>query len=81
MNKLLASALGYLNGLLAIVLVVGGGLAGEALRQTIGEPSAIIWGLSLGMFLAIVVCGLVAVFISMRNELVAIRNLLVKQSQ
>ncbi len=55
-------------------------MAGASLGEA-APYSVIIIGLVGGMVLAILVCGLVAVFISMRNELVAIRNLLVKQSQ
>ena len=77
MNKLLAKLLVILNGLIALIFIVAGAAAGYA----VSEGTGLILGLLGGMIFAIFFCGYAAVFVSMRDELVAIRDLLSKQSR
>jgi uncharacterized membrane protein len=77
LNKLLAKLLGILNGLIALIFIVAGAAAGYA----VSEGTGLILGLLGGMIFAIFFCGYAAVFVSMRDELVAIRDLLSKQSR
>jgi len=72
MNKVLASALSFLNGLLAFGLVMGGTIAGAYFYE--GRPKGLILGYLAGSFAAVVVCGFLALIIEIRNELVLIRT-------
>ena len=74
MNSLLANTIGVLNGLLALFFVIVGALIGQSQLEGMG----LIVGLVLGFILAVVVCGILAIFISMRDELIEIRKLLNK---
>ena len=78
MNSLLASIVGILNGLLAFLFIIGGAIIGHSLLD---DGGGLVLGLVIGLILALVVCGVLAIFISMRNELIAIRHLLDKQSK
>ncbi len=75
MNHFLASIVGFLNGLLALILIIGGAAIGSTLEDQF-DINGVVIGLIVGIILAVVVCGLLAIFISMRNELIAIRRLL-----
>ena len=77
MNRLLANIVGFLNGLLAFVFMIGGALIGHSQFDGMG----LVLGLVTGIIFAIIICGVLAIFISMRNELITIRSLLNKQSQ
>ena len=85
MNSLLASIVGFLNGFLALLFIIGGAIIGDEydpLLEGFGlEGLGLPLGLIIGVILAIVVCGILAIFVSMRNELMAIRRLLDMQSQ
>ena len=63
MNRFLASIISFLNGLIAVVFILGGGVIGHSMSES--------YGLALGL-----VCGFLAIFISMRAELVEIRRLI-----
>jgi hypothetical protein len=79
MNKLLAESVRFLNGLIALLLILMGALAGRvgAAGTTTGSAEAgMIVGAVLGFVVAVVVCGVLATFIEIRNELVAIRTAL-----
>ena len=80
MNSLLASIVGFLNGFLALVFIIGGAIIGHEFDYQL-DGLGLVLGLVIGVIIAIVVCGVLAIFISMRNELMAIRRLLDKQSQ
>jgi len=80
MNSLLASIVGFLNGFLALIFIIGGAIIGDSYNYQL-DGIGLVLGLVLGVILAIVVCGVLAIFISMRNELMAIRRLLNNQSQ
>ena len=77
MNRLLANIVGFLNGLLAFVFMIGGALIGHSQFDGMG----LVLGLVTGIIFAIIICGVLAIFISMRNELITIRSLLNKQCQ
>ena len=79
MNSLLASIVGFLNGFLALLFIIGGAIIGISLDYQLNGMGLVL-SLVIGAILAIVVCGVLAIFISMRNELIAIRRLLDKQS-
>jgi len=76
LNKLLAKLLGLLNGLIALVIIVACSTAG----YMVSEGTGLILGLLAGIIFAIFFCGYAAIFVSMRDEIVAIRDLLEKQS-
>mgnify|MGYP001168955488 CR=1 FL=1 len=90
MNNLLASVAGFLNGLLALTFVIGGALIGSALNYKIEgmgdwlgyniQGMGTIYGLCTGLIIALIVCGFIAIFVSMRNELKEIRRLLQDQN-
>ena len=81
MNKLLASLMGVLNGFLALFFIAGGASLGVYLGQLADNGAlGLILGLVGGLFLAVMVCGVFAVFISIRSELIAIRSFLATRS-
>ena len=85
MNKFLASSIGYLNGFLAvaIILMSGFGLrnAAQAQGATLEAANgALLFGLLLGLVLAVMLCGVLAVFVEIRREVVAIREAVAKQN-
>ena len=65
----MAGAVGFLNGALAIILVVAGALFGGATGHAFG----VVFGLIIGFVVALVACGLLALVIDLRNELIKIR--------
>jgi hypothetical protein len=75
MNRALADAVGFLNGFLAIVLVVAGALTGAAL----GGAGWAVLGFFVGNLVAIIVCGFVAVAIDIRNTLRSIHDHLTRE--
>ena len=74
MNKFLASTIGFLNGLLAVIFIAGGAAAGSQMQEQ-GDLGTFL-GLLAGLGLAVVICGFLALFIDMRNELIQIRKAL-----
>jgi hypothetical protein len=84
MNKFLASSVGYLNGVIAVVIIFtsGFGMRNMALRMggTLEAANgALIFGLLVGLVLAVLVCGVLALFVEIRREVVAIREALSKE--
>jgi len=77
MNKLLANIIGVLNGFLALLFIIGGALIGADTHSDGG----LVIGLVIGLILAITVCGVLAIFISMRDELTVIRGILDRWEQ
>jgi hypothetical protein len=69
LNKFLARAVGFLNGVLAIILVVGGAWFGA----TTGQAFGFVFGLTIGFVAALVACGLLALVIDIHSELIKIR--------
>ena len=82
MNRLLATTVGFLNGLLALILIIGGAAIGHYLNDQLVNYGVQVsnyggvFGFFIGVMLAIIICGWLAIFISMRNELIEIRRLL-----
>jgi len=72
MNRLLAGTVGFLNGLLAIILVVAGAVAGSVSIRVAG----FVLGGILGLIAAAIICGFLALVIDIRSELVRIREVL-----
>jgi hypothetical protein len=80
MNTFLANIVGFLNGVLALFFIIGGAVIGYDLNYQL-EGMGLVFGLVIGFILAIVVCGVLAIFISMRNELTQIRYLLAAEKR
>ena len=82
MNRLLARMVGALNRLLAALFLVGGPIVGATIGAHYGfhvVREAVIGflvGLVAGAFLAVVVCGLLALIVSIHDTLNDIRCLL-----
>jgi hypothetical protein len=80
MNKLLAEAVRLLNALFAIVFIAAGVLGGVRAAFQHDAPQYAIMGGLLGFAIALVICGLLALFIEIRSELIKIRETLEQQS-
>jgi hypothetical protein len=74
MNRLLAGAIRFLNGFLAIIFVIVGAVAGATFPQ--GSPTYALIGAIVGFVVALLACGLLALFIEIRTELIKIREAL-----
>ena len=73
-NKFLAAGIGYLNGLLAFLIVLGSGLALSLLVWPFNQGDsfgwiAFIFGSFLGIIPAIIICGTLATLVSIRRDL------------
>jgi hypothetical protein len=70
MNKWLANAVANLNGFIAGSIILIGVLAG------VGSGNALVFVTSTltGVVIAVMLCGLIAVFVDIRDELVRIRK-------
>lgn len=73
MNRLLSGTVGFLNGLLAIILVTGGAVIGTAFLHAV--VGFVVGGI-IGLIVAAIVCGFLALVIEIRSELVRIREAL-----
>lgn len=72
MNRWLASGLGRLNGLLALLLIFAGLVVGIMSGVRLGPSMGFVMGLIgavMGGFLAILVCGFLAILIDMKDTL------------
>ena len=77
MNKLLARLLGYLNGALAVIIIFSFAFFAISTRnpETFLEGFLVGWiGALVGLFFAILTCGLLAILISIRDELKTINK-------
>jgi hypothetical protein len=72
-NQLLARAIGVLNALLAIILVIIGGFVGT---DVLGHSGGAVIGAIAGFIVALVACGMVALVIEIHAELRRIRVVL-----
>ena len=75
MNKLLAESIRVFNGFFAVILILVGVAIGAAAGRdsfSMGLAGGITGGI-LGFLAAVLFCGALALFIDIRNELVAIR--------
>lgn len=75
MNGFLARILGYMNAFIALFLIVGGGAVGSQFDDKFSGGGLVV-DLIVGVILAAIICGVLAIFISMRRELLVIRRLL-----
>lgn len=84
MNRFLARMVGVLNRLLAALFLVGGPIAGAAWGAHFGFHGVrdavigLLVGLVAGAFLVVVVCGLLALSVSIHDTLNDILRLLVE---
>lgn len=73
MNRLLASIVGWLNAVLAIVIILVCAGMGYAVYEALVRPGTGLLGLVLGavigFIVAALVCGAMALLIDMRNNL------------
>jgi len=85
MNKVLAAMIRGLNGLLALVIVAVGAIVGSQYGATVGAQhgadqqqffGGLVAGLLVGSLAALAICGVLALFVEMRSELIKIRMLL-----
>ena len=74
MNKMLAGGLAAMNAFVAIILFAAGALGGYAGAGMFG----LFVGLLVAGILAVVVCGVLAIFIEIHAELVLIREALTR---
>ena len=68
MNRWLASGLGRLNGLLALLLIFAGLVVGIMSGVRLGPSMGFVMGL-IGGFLAVLVCGFLAILIDMKDTM------------
>lgn len=82
MNRVLATTLEYLNYLIVLVIIGGGGYAGWFFFQ--GDPAAqrtgVITGLILGILAAVLIGGLMALVVLIEKHLRHIRANAVRQT-
>ena len=83
MNRLLATALEYLNYIIVLVIIAGGGYAGWLFSR--GDPEAqglfIATGVFLGILAAALVGGAMALVVLMEKHLHTIRANAVRQTE
>lgn len=84
MNRVLATALEYLNYVIVLVIIGAGGYAGWFLSQ--GDPEAqqslgMISGIVLGVLAAVLVGGAMALIVLMEKHLRHIRALSLRQTE
>lgn len=72
MNRLLASSLNALNGLIAILIIFGGVLFG--LYGTSGSAIGLILGAVGGFLIAVLACGVIAYLALIERHLAKIAN-------
>lgn len=75
-NLFLAEIIGFLNGLVAISFIAIGGLYGYSNAYPKGDLLSTIAGLGAGLVVALFVCGILSLFISIRMELTEINAIL-----
>lgn len=81
MNRFLAVSLGYLNGLLAVLTVIGGVAFGAVSLHNIDPVLGLILGGILGFIVAVIVYGGLALLIQMHRELIGIREALQRRQR
>ena len=73
MNKFLADALSLLNSILAVLITLGGGVISFVIADA-NEVLLGIFGLAGGFLAAVLICGLLAVLIQIKDELVLLNQ-------
>lgn len=79
MNKILAETIGMLNAVIAGFLLIAGGIAVIAAAMNNGGILALIFGFAAVIVFTVLICGFIALLVSIRQELQAIRALLAGQ--
>lgn len=77
MNKILADALAQLNAVLAAGIIIVGFIVGGRMdinHTGVFDLGGALLGATVGGLVAVLVCGWLALFIDIRNELVRIRK-------
>lgn len=75
MNRFLASALGFLNGVVAVIILLICPIIGGRIGADWGEIGfGFLLGSVIGVIIAVVVCGFIALLIDIRNILVKLRD-------
>ena len=74
MNQLLSKALAILNGFIAFLFILGGAFVGDRYAPGPVFDYYVIIGSLIGFLLAVLFCGIVALFISIHGELQQIRK-------
>jgi hypothetical protein len=72
MNKFLADAIGTANAILAVLIVIGSAIAAGNAGFRGFDPLQAAGGLVAGAIVAVIVCGVLALLVEMRRELVEI---------
>ena len=76
MNKFLSEGLSLINSFLAILITLFGGVFGyNIFGYSFGGAIGVLAGLVGGFMVATLVCGILAVFLDIRDELVLANNL------
>jgi hypothetical protein len=75
MNRLLSKVVAWLNGFCALLLILAGVLIGVGLSEEMGG-GVIVLGFIGGLVAAVLINGIIAIFISMRDELINIKQIL-----
>jgi hypothetical protein len=75
MNKLLSQSLSYVNAFFAILIIIGSGFSAMFLANE-NHVLALILGILGGFIAAVLICGALAVFLNIRDELVLVNNFL-----
>lgn len=70
MNRILARSLGALNGIIAILIVIVGMLAG--LHGAMGSPIGLVLGGLAGFLIAALTCGIIAYLALIEKHLAAL---------
>lgn len=76
MNRLLAKTLGAINAWIAIALVLGGIFLGTTIAAGNNEGLLMLTGGLAGFLVALLLCGFIAMLVSIRDTLNDIRQLL-----
>jgi phosphoglycerol transferase MdoB-like AlkP superfamily enzyme len=76
MNKFLANAMGVLNGFIALMIVATALAFGLLVYGTV---AIVILSLVIGILIAVLVCGLIAMFSDIREEVIKTKLLVDKK--
>ena len=69
MNRLIANTLGFLNGLIALIIIAVGAISGYYQYESTQNALWLAGGPLIGLIIATVFCGVIAIFIDIRNIL------------
>lgn len=75
MNRAMAEIFGFLNAVVAIAVIAVGFVIGNYASSLYHEPSYTVLGIALGVLLAAMFCGPIALLVAMYGELKRIRKI------